>query len=126
MIKSIVFSIIASLESIAIIFILSFKYNGLIKPFLGFSFLIWIWSRIMRFNASLNVYLFFSLFIPIPWLLLDVFPRMIQSADDIWNNAIALMLCPCIGLATWIDVILNRIIHGTLVVIPWPFSQKEK
>ena len=50
---------------------------------------------------------------------------MIQSDDDVWNNAIALMLCPCIGLAMWTDIILNRVFHGTLMVIPWPFLHKE-
>lgn len=126
MTKSIVFSFVASLESLAIIFVLCFKYNGMLKPFLGFSFFLWIGSRIMRFNSSLNLFLFFILFIPIPWLVLDVFPRMIQSSGNVWENAIALMLCPCIGLATWFDIFLNKIIHRTPLIIPWPFPHSEK
>lgn len=72
MTKSIVFSVVASLEALAIVIGLSFKCDGLFLPLLGFSFLIWAFSRITRFNSSLNVYFLFSLFAPIGWLFLDV------------------------------------------------------
>lgn len=72
MTKSIVFSVVASLEALAIVIGLSFKCDGLFFPLLEFSFLIWAFSRIMRFNSSLHVYFLFSLFAPIGWLFLDV------------------------------------------------------
>lgn len=74
MTKSIVFSVVASLEALAIVIGLSFKCDGLFLPLLGFSFLIWAFSRITRFNSSLNVYFLFSLFVPVAWLVLDVVP----------------------------------------------------
>ncbi|WP_176495153.1 hypothetical protein [Fibrobacter sp. UWT3] len=123
MTKSIIFTFIASLESLSIILVLIFKYNGLFMPFLGFSFLFWIWSRIMR--SSLNAYLFASLFIPIPWLILWVIPQIIQSTGTIWDSALVLILCPCMGLAAWFEVFLNRIIHGKPMIISWPFSHNK-
>ena len=126
MTKSIVFSVVASLEALAIVIGLSFKCDGLFFPLLGFSFLIWAFSRIMRFNSSLNVYFLFSLFVPIAWLVFDVLPRMIQSDGGVWDNATFLLFSPCIGIATWIEVVLNRFIHGTPLVIQWPsMSEKE-
>lgn len=126
MTKSIVFSVVSSLEALAIVIGLSFKCDGLLFTLLGFSFLIWIFSRIMRFNSSLNFYFLFSLFVPVAWLFLDVLPRMIQSDVGVWDNACALLLCPCIGIATWIEIVLNKFIHGTPLVIQWPsMSDKE-
>lgn len=126
MIKSILFTIFATLESIFAIIVI-WKHNPFLL-FLGvaFAFMLWIQFRIMRLNSRLNVMLMFSMIAPIIWLFSKTISLFIQSpVMDKLQDPVIMLICPCLYIASMMDIFIRRIDEKVPYVITWPFD-KEK
>lgn len=125
--KSLVFTILATLESTFAVVVIWGQKPFLIFLGFAFAFMLWIQFRVMRINSRLNLLLLFSMIVPIIWLSLKIISLFVQpSVIDNGRDPFIMLICPCMYVATMMDIFIRRIDEKIPYIIPWPLGKDEK
>lgn len=123
--KSLIFTILATLESAFAIVLIGRQNPFLIFLGVPFAIMLWVQFRIMRLNSKLNLLLLFSMFAPIIWLFFKVIPLNLLSSVMNGRDPFVMLICPCMYVATMMDIFIRRIDEKIPYIIPWPFNKDE-
>lgn len=125
--KRFVFTIVSSLMNASILFALCVSSNDMWIGCLFLAVLIFILAKLTGLATSLSAYLFWStLSIPCSVLVFVVLPQTIQGGGGQINYTNVFMLSPTICIATWMEVIFNKVVHKKPLLMLWPFGNGEE